>query len=87
MIDLVIITFSIQWGVCLFSRSRRQLAALNKECQFGFSAESEEPNDLDATMAYYQLDDAGDAVFPSLPVRKPNLQEPDDAIQDQMCNL
>ncbi|XP_070684443.1 putative bifunctional UDP-N-acetylglucosamine transferase and deubiquitinase ALG13 [Pempheris klunzingeri] len=49
-------------------RSRRQLAALNKECQFSFSAEAgEEPTDLDATMAYYQLDDAADAVFPPLP--------------------
>uniref|UniRef100_A0A3Q3XE36 UDP-N-acetylglucosamine transferase subunit ALG13 n=1 Tax=Mola mola TaxID=94237 RepID=A0A3Q3XE36_MOLML len=38
-------------------RSRRQLAALNKECQFGFSAEAtEEPADLDPAMAYYQLD-------------------------------
>ena len=52
-------------------RSRRQLAALNKECQFGFSAEAtEEPADLDPTMAYYQLDDGGDAVFTPLSVRK-----------------
>ncbi|XP_074487052.1 putative bifunctional UDP-N-acetylglucosamine transferase and deubiquitinase ALG13 isoform X1 [Sebastes fasciatus] len=50
-------------------RSRRQLAAaLNKECQFGFPAETgEEPADLDATMAYYQLDEASDAIFPPLP--------------------
>lgn len=55
-----------------FSRSRRQLAALNKDCQFGFSAEAvEEPTDLDPTIAYYQLDDGSDAVFPPLPVRKP----------------
>ncbi|KAI3352693.1 hypothetical protein L3Q82_020181 [Scortum barcoo] len=52
-------------------RSRRQLAALNKECQFGFSADAvEEPTDLDPTITYYQLDDGGDAVFPPLPVRK-----------------
>ncbi|XP_058495765.1 putative bifunctional UDP-N-acetylglucosamine transferase and deubiquitinase ALG13 isoform X2 [Solea solea] len=50
-------------------RSRRQLvAALNKECQFGFPAETgEEPADLDAAIAYYQLDDASDGVFPPLP--------------------
>eukprot|EP00064_Thunnus_orientalis_P021373 superscaffoldBa00006437_g21534 len=50
-------------------RSRRQLAAaLNKECQFGFPAETvDEPADLDAAIAYYQLDDANDAVFPPLP--------------------
>ncbi|XP_056228646.1 putative bifunctional UDP-N-acetylglucosamine transferase and deubiquitinase ALG13 isoform X1 [Seriola aureovittata] len=51
-------------------RSRRQLvAALNKECQFGFLPETvEEPADLDAAIAYYQLDDASDTVFPPLPV-------------------
>ncbi|KAM9857045.1 putative bifunctional UDP-N-acetylglucosamine transferase and deubiquitinase ALG13 [Aulostomus maculatus] len=49
-------------------RSRRQLAsALNKECQFGFPAEADESADLDAAIAYYQLDDANDAVFPPLP--------------------
>ncbi|KAM9363222.1 LOW QUALITY PROTEIN: putative bifunctional UDP-N-acetylglucosamine transferase and deubiquitinase ALG13 [Symphorus nematophorus] len=49
-------------------RSRRQLAALNKDCQFGFSAETvDEPADLDPTIAYYQLDDGGDGVFPPLP--------------------
>ncbi|XP_028272210.1 putative bifunctional UDP-N-acetylglucosamine transferase and deubiquitinase ALG13 [Parambassis ranga] len=50
-------------------RSRRQLAAtLNKECQFGFSAEAvEEPADLDAAIAYYQLDEAGDTVFSPMP--------------------
>ncbi|KAM7394869.1 hypothetical protein PAMP_021644 [Pampus punctatissimus] len=50
------------------SRSRRQLAAaLNKECQFGFPAETvDEPADLDAAIAYYQLDDTNGTVFPPL---------------------
>lgn len=48
-------------------RSRRQLAALNKECEFSFSVE--EPGELDPAMAYYQLDEGADAVFSSLPVR------------------
>ncbi|XP_047431762.1 putative bifunctional UDP-N-acetylglucosamine transferase and deubiquitinase ALG13 isoform X2 [Mugil cephalus] len=50
-------------------RSRRQLAAaINKECQFGFAAEAvEESPDLEAAMAYYQLEDAGDAIYPPLP--------------------
>ncbi|KAJ4922085.1 hypothetical protein JOQ06_026320 [Pogonophryne albipinna] len=49
-------------------RSRRQLAAaLNKECQFGFSAEGEEPSDLDAGM-FYQLEDGEEGVFPPLQV-------------------
>lgn len=52
-----------------FRRSRRQLAAaLNKECQFGFPEAVEEPADLDAAISYYQLDGAGDGVFPPLPV-------------------
>ncbi|XP_041839920.1 putative bifunctional UDP-N-acetylglucosamine transferase and deubiquitinase ALG13 isoform X2 [Melanotaenia boesemani] len=55
-------------------RSRRQLAAaLNKECQFGFPAEAvDDPADLEAGMAYYQLDDSNEAVFPPLPVRNQN---------------
>lgn len=58
--------------ICWLSRSRRQLAAaLNKECQFSFSEAVEEPDDLDAAMAYYQLDDGNDTVFPPLPVREP----------------
>ncbi|CAJ1052756.1 putative bifunctional UDP-N-acetylglucosamine transferase and deubiquitinase ALG13 isoform X1 [Xyrichtys novacula] len=48
-------------------RSRRQFAALNKDCQFGFHTEgTQEPSDLDPAMAYYQLDDEGEAVFPPL---------------------
>uniref|UniRef100_A0A3B4VH42 ubiquitinyl hydrolase 1 n=1 Tax=Seriola dumerili TaxID=41447 RepID=A0A3B4VH42_SERDU len=52
-------------------RSRRQLvAALNKECQFGFLPETvEEPADLDAAIAYYQLDDVSD--FPKGPAVAP----------------
>ncbi|XP_024123033.1 putative bifunctional UDP-N-acetylglucosamine transferase and deubiquitinase ALG13 isoform X3 [Oryzias melastigma] len=48
-------------------RTRRQLAAvLNKDGQFGFSAEAvEEPADLETAMAYYQLDDA-EAILPPL---------------------
>lgn len=55
----------------LSRRTRRQLAAvLNKDGQFGFSAEAvEEPADLETAMAYYQLDDA-EAILPPLAVRK-----------------
>ncbi|KAM4750215.1 LOW QUALITY PROTEIN: putative bifunctional UDP-N-acetylglucosamine transferase and deubiquitinase ALG13 [Anableps anableps] len=49
-------------------RSRRHLLAVNKECQFGFPAEAvEEPADLDPPIAYYQLEDANETVFPPLP--------------------
>uniref|UniRef100_A0A3P8WZ28 ubiquitinyl hydrolase 1 n=1 Tax=Cynoglossus semilaevis TaxID=244447 RepID=A0A3P8WZ28_CYNSE len=52
-------------------RSRRQLMApLNKDCQFGFPPETgEDPPDLDTAIAYYQLDDTSNGVFPPLPVR------------------
>ncbi|KAM9314747.1 LOW QUALITY PROTEIN: putative bifunctional UDP-N-acetylglucosamine transferase and deubiquitinase ALG13 [Pholidichthys leucotaenia] len=48
------------------SRRRHLAAALNKECQFGFSEAVEDSADLDSTIAYYQLDDANNAVFPPL---------------------
>ncbi|XP_029009578.1 putative bifunctional UDP-N-acetylglucosamine transferase and deubiquitinase ALG13 isoform X2 [Betta splendens] len=49
-------------------RSRRHLAAaLNKECQFSFSEAVDESADLDTAIAYYQLDDGSDAIFPPLP--------------------
>ncbi|KAM9314753.1 UDP-N-acetylglucosamine transferase subunit ALG13-like [Pholidichthys leucotaenia] len=49
-------------------RSRRHhlAAALNKECQFDFSEAVEDSADLDSTIAYYQLDDANNAVVPPL---------------------
>lgn len=59
-------------GCCvLCRRSRRQLMApLNKDCQFGFPPETgEDPPDLDTAIAYYQLDDTSNGVFPPLPVR------------------
>lgn len=63
--------------VCWFSRSRRHLAAaLNKEGQFSFSEPVDESADLDAAITYYQLDDGNDAVFPPLPVRKPQCGGP-----------
>ncbi|XP_056136570.1 putative bifunctional UDP-N-acetylglucosamine transferase and deubiquitinase ALG13 [Lampris incognitus] len=51
-------------------RSRRQFtAAINKPCQFGYSTEAgeESPQDLDGGVAYYQLEEAGDAIYPPLP--------------------
>ncbi|XP_068607357.1 putative bifunctional UDP-N-acetylglucosamine transferase and deubiquitinase ALG13 [Brachionichthys hirsutus] len=48
-------------------RSRRQLAALNKECQF------DEPADLDPDI-YYELDAGADGAFP--PLQGPTLPPP-----------
>ncbi|XP_030002087.1 putative bifunctional UDP-N-acetylglucosamine transferase and deubiquitinase ALG13 [Sphaeramia orbicularis] len=48
-------------------RSRRHLAALNKDCAFGFPGDAvDESADLESAMAFYQLDDGGEAVFPPL---------------------
>uniref|UniRef100_A0A3Q3SKD3 ubiquitinyl hydrolase 1 n=1 Tax=Mastacembelus armatus TaxID=205130 RepID=A0A3Q3SKD3_9TELE len=55
-------------------RSRRQLAAaLNKECQFGFSDVPEEQPDLDAAIAFYPLDDTseGPPVAPPTAITAP----------------
>ncbi|XP_036947954.1 putative bifunctional UDP-N-acetylglucosamine transferase and deubiquitinase ALG13 [Acanthopagrus latus] len=48
------------------SRSCHQLAALNKECQFGFSEPMEDLSDMDPAIVCYQLE-GGDTVFPLLP--------------------
>ncbi|XP_015226921.1 PREDICTED: putative bifunctional UDP-N-acetylglucosamine transferase and deubiquitinase ALG13 [Cyprinodon variegatus] len=49
-------------------RSRRHLVAVNKECQFGFPAEAvDESADMDPPVAYYQLEDSNEGVFPALP--------------------
>lgn len=55
----------------VFSRSRRQLAALDKDGQqYGFPPDvGEEPPDLDPALSYYQLDDGADAVFTPMLVR------------------
>uniref|UniRef100_A0A672ZXU3 ubiquitinyl hydrolase 1 n=1 Tax=Sphaeramia orbicularis TaxID=375764 RepID=A0A672ZXU3_9TELE len=42
-------------------RSRRHLAALNKDCAFGFPGDAvDESADLESAMAFYQLDDGGE---------------------------
>ncbi|XP_076028221.1 putative bifunctional UDP-N-acetylglucosamine transferase and deubiquitinase ALG13 [Genypterus blacodes] len=49
-------------------RTRRLAAALNKECQFGFAADTgEEPTELEGAITYYQLDNGNDTVYPPLP--------------------
>uniref|UniRef100_A0A3Q2CJN8 ubiquitinyl hydrolase 1 n=1 Tax=Cyprinodon variegatus TaxID=28743 RepID=A0A3Q2CJN8_CYPVA len=53
-------------------RSRRHLVAVNKECQFGFPAEAvDESADMDPPVAYYQLEDSNEGVFPALPSSPP----------------
>ncbi|XP_013913435.1 PREDICTED: putative bifunctional UDP-N-acetylglucosamine transferase and deubiquitinase ALG13 [Thamnophis sirtalis] len=53
-----------------YSRSRRQMQCVNKECQYGFSPENgEEPRGVEETMTFYEIEEGDDANFPPLPNR------------------
>ncbi|XP_060548139.1 putative bifunctional UDP-N-acetylglucosamine transferase and deubiquitinase ALG13 [Pantherophis guttatus] len=53
-----------------YSRSRRQMQCVNKECQYGFSPENgEEPPGVEETMTFYEIEEGDDANFPALPIR------------------
>lgn len=52
-----------------YSRSRRQVQGVNKECQYGFVAgPGEEPRGPEETITFYEVEGEGDAAFPPLPV-------------------
>ncbi|XP_065499376.1 UDP-N-acetylglucosamine transferase subunit ALG13-like [Caloenas nicobarica] len=52
-----------------YSRSRRQMQGVNKECQYGFVAgPGEEPQGPEETITFYEIEGEGDAAFPTLPV-------------------
>uniref|UniRef100_A0A8C8VF50 N-acetylglucosaminyldiphosphodolichol N-acetylglucosaminyltransferase n=1 Tax=Pelusios castaneus TaxID=367368 RepID=A0A8C8VF50_9SAUR len=51
-----------------YSRSRRQMQCVNKECQYGFVPETgEEPQGLEETITFYEIEE-DEAAFPALPV-------------------
>ncbi|MEE6497081.1 hypothetical protein FKM82_002587 [Ascaphus truei] len=51
-----------------YSRSRRQMQCVNKECQFGFVPDrEEEPRGLEETITYYEIEEGDDAAYPTLP--------------------
>ncbi|XP_058010621.1 putative bifunctional UDP-N-acetylglucosamine transferase and deubiquitinase ALG13 [Ahaetulla prasina] len=53
-----------------YSRSRRQMQCVNKECQYGFSPENgEESPGVEETMTFYEIEEGDDANFPALPTR------------------
>ncbi|XP_015674114.1 putative bifunctional UDP-N-acetylglucosamine transferase and deubiquitinase ALG13 [Protobothrops mucrosquamatus] len=53
-----------------YSRSRRQMQCVNKECQYGFSPENgEEPRGVEETITFYEIEEGDDANFPALPKR------------------
>ncbi|XP_029463841.1 putative bifunctional UDP-N-acetylglucosamine transferase and deubiquitinase ALG13 [Rhinatrema bivittatum] len=50
-----------------YSRSRRQMHCLNKECQYGFVPENgEEPRGLEETITYYEIEEGDETAFPAL---------------------
>uniref|UniRef100_A0A8C0E6C8 N-acetylglucosaminyldiphosphodolichol N-acetylglucosaminyltransferase n=1 Tax=Bubo bubo TaxID=30461 RepID=A0A8C0E6C8_BUBBB len=52
-----------------FSRSRRQMQCVNKECQYGFvPGNGEEPQEPEETLTFYEIEGEDDAAFPTLPV-------------------
>ncbi|KAH0630925.1 hypothetical protein JD844_004292, partial [Phrynosoma platyrhinos] len=51
-----------------YSRSRRQMQCVNKECQYGFSPENgEEPQGLEETITFYEIEEGDDTTYPALP--------------------
>ncbi|KAM4663450.1 UDP-N-acetylglucosamine transferase subunit ALG13-like [Discoglossus pictus] len=50
-----------------YSRSRRQMPYVNKDCQFGFVSDREdEQRGLEETITYYEIEEGDDTTFPTL---------------------
>uniref|UniRef100_A0A4W5NMR2 UDP-N-acetylglucosamine transferase subunit ALG13 n=1 Tax=Hucho hucho TaxID=62062 RepID=A0A4W5NMR2_9TELE len=50
------------------SRSRRQMHAVNKECQFSYVPEAgEEAQDMEGTITFYEIEEGDETTFPPLP--------------------
>ncbi|XP_068104011.1 UDP-N-acetylglucosamine transferase subunit ALG13 [Hyperolius riggenbachi] len=51
-----------------YTRSRRQMPCVNKECQFGFMSDrDDEHRGLEDTITYYEIDEGDETAFPTLP--------------------
>ncbi|OXB75410.1 UNVERIFIED_CONTAM: hypothetical protein H355_010612 [Colinus virginianus] len=50
-----------------YSRSRRQMQCVNKECQYGFVPENgEEPRGSEETITFYEIEEGDETSFPAL---------------------
>lgn len=57
------------------SRSRRQIPAINKECQFSYVPEAgqeaqEMAQEMEGTITFYEIEEGDETPFPPLPVTK-----------------
>ncbi|XP_010189246.1 PREDICTED: putative bifunctional UDP-N-acetylglucosamine transferase and deubiquitinase ALG13 [Mesitornis unicolor] len=53
---------------CSYSRSRRQVQCVNKECQYGFvPGNGEEPQASEETLTFYEIEGEEDTPFSTLP--------------------
>ncbi|KAM9269527.1 UDP-N-acetylglucosamine transferase subunit ALG13-like [Cariama cristata] len=53
---------------CSYSRSRRQMQYVNKECQYGFvPGNGEEPQEPEETITFYEIEGEDETAFPTLP--------------------
>nr|DBA20991.1 TPA: hypothetical protein GDO54_017717 [Pyxicephalus adspersus] len=51
-----------------YTRSRRQMPCVNKECQFGFASDrDDEQRALEDTITYYEIEEGDETAFPNLP--------------------
>ncbi|XP_040428721.1 putative bifunctional UDP-N-acetylglucosamine transferase and deubiquitinase ALG13 [Cygnus olor] len=51
-----------------YSRSRRQMQCVNKECQYGFVPENgEEPQGSEETITFYEIEEGDESAFSALP--------------------
>nr|XP_020835488.1 putative bifunctional UDP-N-acetylglucosamine transferase and deubiquitinase ALG13 [Phascolarctos cinereus] len=50
-----------------YSRSRRQMHCVNKECQYGFSSEpGTTPRGLEETITYYEIEEGDETAYPAI---------------------
>ncbi|XP_051878284.1 putative bifunctional UDP-N-acetylglucosamine transferase and deubiquitinase ALG13 [Pristis pectinata] len=62
-----------------YNRSRRPIQYVNKDCQFGYIPENEEPRTIEETVAFYEIEEGNEPAFPTVPSQSassPVMQAP-----------